>query len=117
MPSTSHDPALRGPHEPPRPMAAETFEALFRAHFNFVYRNLARLGVPSSAVEDAAQEVFVVVLRRGESAESMRGWIFGVVRRIAWRYRRGAARRVRLEDALAATAPAPTDGPTAVAER
>jgi len=98
-------------------MAAETFEALFRAHFNFVYRNLARLGVPSSAVEDAAQEVFVVVLRRGESAESMRGWIFGVVRRIAWRYRRGAARRVRLEDALAATAPAPTDGPTAVAER
>ncbi len=109
------EPADQGPHE--EPMAEEAFEALFRAHFNFVYRNLARLGVPPSAVEDAAQEVFVVVLRRGESAESMRGWIFGIVRRIAWRYRRGSARRVRLEHALTMTAPPPTDGPAAVAER
>lgn len=114
-PADPADPADLGPHE--QPMAEEAFEALFRAHFNFVYRNLARLGVPPSAVEDAAQEVFVVVLRRGESAESMRGWIFGIVRRIAWRYRRGSARRVRLEHALTVTAPPPTDGPAAVAER
>ncbi|MEZ4450545.1 MAG: sigma-70 family RNA polymerase sigma factor [Nannocystaceae bacterium] len=95
------------------------FAALYRAHFDFVYRTLRRLGVPPSLVDDAAQEVFLVVLRRRDEVAiaSTRGWIFGVTRRIAWRVRRSGARHRRLTQALAESPPWAVDGPTAVAER
>jgi RNA polymerase sigma-70 factor (ECF subfamily) len=40
-------------------------ERLFREHAAFVARFLQRLGVPSSAVDDLLQEVFLVVHRQG----------------------------------------------------
>ena len=40
-------------------------DALFRRHAAFVARFLARLGVPSGQLEDALQEVFLVVHRNG----------------------------------------------------
>src|SRR5262245_30718822 len=46
------------------PIQGEQFGALYREHFDFVFRNLRRLGVPSEATDDALQEVFCVVLRR-----------------------------------------------------
>jgi RNA polymerase sigma-70 factor (ECF subfamily) len=77
------------------------FAAFFRAHYTFVHQNLRRLGVPPAAVEDAAQEVFLVVLRRADAPiTNVQGWLFGIVRRIAWRFRRGASRRERLVQAL-----------------
>lgn len=84
---------------PPDRIAA--FAAFFRAHFTYVHQNLRRLGVSPAAVEDAAQEVFLVVLRRVDApVTNVRGWLFGIVRRIAWRFRRGASRRDRLVQAL-----------------
>ncbi|MCY1004046.1 sigma-70 family RNA polymerase sigma factor [Nannocystis pusilla] len=84
---------------PPDRVAA--FAAFFRAHFTYVHQNLRRLGVPPAAVEDAAQEVFLIVLRRADAPiTNVRGWLFGIVRRIAWRFRRGASRRDRLVQAL-----------------
>lgn len=115
-PSCEHDDPCAEPPLRARPDAS--FEALFRAHFGFVYQNLRRLGVPPASVEDAAQEVFVVVLRRwGAPVGSIRGWLFGIARRVAWRHRRASARRTRLVQALAAETPLPADGPAVVAER
>ena len=95
-----------------------SFEALFRDHFGFVYQNLRRLGVPHGSVDDAAQEVFLVVLRRPDAPiTSVRGWLFGIARRIAWRQRRTAARQNRLAQALADEAPPALDGAGAAAER
>ena len=37
---------------------------LYDSHFAFVWRNLRRLGVPDGIIEDAAQDVFLVVHRR-----------------------------------------------------
>lgn len=66
----------------------------------FVGRSLRYLGVPESDLEDAAQEVFVVVHRRLGSFEgrsTLRTWLYGVCVRIASaRRRRAAVRRESL---------------------
>lgn len=67
------------------------FEELYDAHFDFVWRSVRRLGVPAASMEDAAQDVFVVVHRKiGEfqGRSSLKTWIFGIVVFVARAYRR-----------------------------
>ena len=80
----------------------EATEALYRDHFAFVWTNLRRLGVPRPYLEDAAQDVFIVVHRRRATfdGKSTRGWLFGIVRRIAAHYRRTGKRQARKNEAL-----------------
>ncbi len=62
------------------------FSAIYRAQFAFVWRILRRLGVPPEALEDAAQDVFLVVHRRWTSYDPkvpIRSWLFGITRRVA----------------------------------
>jgi RNA polymerase sigma-70 factor (ECF subfamily) len=75
------------------------FTALFDEHFAYVWRSLARLGVPVHEAEDLAQEVFVVVHRRLaglDPARSPRPWLFGVAYNVVREHRRRA--RSRPED-------------------
>jgi RNA polymerase sigma-70 factor (ECF subfamily) len=63
-------------------------------HFDFVWRSLRRLGVPLAALDDAAQEVFVVAFRRRadfEGRSSLKTWLFG----IAWNRARELSRVAR----------------------
>jgi RNA polymerase sigma-70 factor (ECF subfamily) len=86
------------------------FANLYHRHHGFVWRILRRLGVPPGTLDDAAQEVFVVVHRRRQDLRadaSMRSWLFGIARRVAADTHRGKARRDRKHDAL----PAPADDP------
>lgn len=72
------------------------FDAIYEAHFAFVWRSLRRLGVPTELVEDAAQDVFVVVHRRlGDLRPdaSARSWLFGITLRTARDYRRTQQRK------------------------
>jgi RNA polymerase sigma-70 factor (ECF subfamily) len=66
---------------------ARTFRALYDAQVDFVWRNLRRLGVPESEVDDRTQEVFVVAHRRFEQFEDRghgpRAWLFQIVLRVA----------------------------------
>jgi RNA polymerase sigma-70 factor (ECF subfamily) len=81
----------------------EGFESLFRRHYDFVWRNLRRLGVPNAACDDALQDVFVTAHRkRGQldPTASERGWLYAILRRIAFRYRRSEWRRKRKHDAF-----------------
>lgn len=70
--------------------------ALYEQHFGFVWRNLLRLGVPEQHLEDAAQEVFLVVHRRGESYDEQRSsvqtWLIGIVLRVSQNRRRSLRR-------------------------
>ena len=71
---------------------------LYREKFDFVWRNLARLGVPDSALEDAVHDVFVVAHRRlpefeGRSAPST--WLFAITYHVAQEHRRKHARQYR----------------------
>jgi len=71
-----------------RPM---TFDEVYTAHVAFVWRVLRALGVAPEQLEDAAQDVFVIVHRRLASFEgraAITTWLFAITRRIASRYRR-----------------------------
>jgi len=82
---------------------AARVEEIFKTHADFVWRALRRQGVPDAEVEDAVQEVFLVVYRRvDEYVEqgSIRAWLFTISRQVASHYRRSLARRGRKLDAL-----------------
>lgn len=84
------------------------FEAVYREHFGFVFACLLRLGVPPAAIDDAAQDVFVTVHRQlpgFEGRSSLRSWLFGIVRRIAFRHRRTAQRIAAKSRAFASDPP------------
>lgn len=73
-----------------------TFESVYHAHFSFVWRSAKRLGVRDAAIDDAVQEVFVVVHRRladFEGRSSLRTWLFGITLRVVRDHRRSARRR------------------------
>jgi RNA polymerase sigma-70 factor (ECF subfamily) len=75
---------------------AVSFDALYEDYFNFVWRSVARLGVEPAAVEDAAQDVFVIAHRRlgeFEGRSSIKTWLFAIALRVAHDYRRAARRR------------------------
>jgi RNA polymerase sigma-70 factor, ECF subfamily len=75
------------------------FDALYARYFDFVWRNVRRLGVPDPEVDDAAQEVFLVVHRKladYEPRASLKAWIFGIVARVASDHRRILLRKSTL---------------------
>ena len=68
----------------------ERLSAIADAHFAWLWRLLRRLGVHPSDVEDAAQQVFLVVGRRLRMIESgsEQSFLFGVALRVAIEFRR-----------------------------
>lgn len=91
------------------------FGEVYEMFFDFVWRNLRRFGVAEADLEDALQEVFVVVHRKlpgFEGRSRVEIWLFGIVRRIASDYRRAKQRRGphdALPAELAHRAPDPHD--------
>jgi RNA polymerase sigma-70 factor (ECF subfamily) len=84
------------PEDAPTGGRVPAFQDVYAEHFPFVWRCLRALGVPTVAVDDAAQDVFLVVHRqlaafRGES--SVRTWLFGILRNVASNHRRAGHRR------------------------
>ena len=92
---------------------ARTFRALYEAHVDFVWRNLRRLGVHESDVEDRTQEVFVVAHRRFSEFEDRghgpRAWLFQIVLRVASDARRHRRRHPEDPDGGDATSRACVD--------
>lgn len=71
--------------------ARQRFDDIYAAEFDFAWRSLRRLGVPASLLEDAAQDVFIVVNRRlgeFEGRSTLRTWIFSIAIRVAKEYAR-----------------------------
>ena len=72
-----------------------TPEQAFEQHFSMVWRSLRRLGVPEAALDDASQDVFLVLHRRWadfQRQSSMRTWIYGILLRVASDYTKRARR-------------------------
>ncbi len=114
---------VRAEPQPSSVQAAEPlgFETVYEQHFDFVWRSLRRLGVREACLDDAAQDVFVVVHRKLDSFEgrsSLKTWLFGIALRVARNYHRTAQRRdaEALPETVAdASAPGPHEA-TAQAE-
>jgi RNA polymerase sigma-70 factor (ECF subfamily) len=73
------------------PAPAPSFSDVYAAHVAFVWRIARALGVPAATVEDAVQDVFVVVHRKlpaFEARAAITTWLFAITRRIAANYRR-----------------------------
>ncbi len=81
---------------------------LYEAHFERVWRWLHGLGVREADLEDAAQEVFVVVHRRYgdfDRRSEVTTWLYGIAFRVAAAFRRRAhVRRESVTDDMEAFA-------------
>jgi RNA polymerase sigma-70 factor (ECF subfamily) len=78
------------------------FDTVYAQNVGFVWRVLRGMGVSDALVEDAVQDVFVVVHRRlaeFDGRHSIRTWLFAIAYRVARDHLR-RARRVRNQDPL-----------------
>ena len=95
-------------------MTGAHFSVVFREQHDFVWRTLRHFGVDDAHVDDATQDVFVVVHRRLDDFDGrapLRSWLIGICRRVAQRYReRSAKRNDRIEVVV------PPDDPEHVAQ-
>jgi RNA polymerase sigma-70 factor, ECF subfamily len=80
----------------PQAAAGVSFDELYRRHVDFVWRSLSRLGVQAAQIDDAVQDVFIVMHRRlGDlrADASSKAFCFAIAVRVAQGYRRRARRK------------------------
>jgi len=81
----------------PPPGIAEVYEA----HFQYVWRCLRGLGVAEAQLDDAVQDVFMVVHRRlaeFDGQARLTTWLYEIALRISRRYRSRAAKEAERQD-------------------
>lgn len=95
------------------PEVTPSIATVYTANFSYVWRCLRSLGVPDAVLDDALQDVFLVVQKRlaqFDGRAELRTWLYAIALRVARRYRssafKGRASEVSNEDAL------PTDAGT-----
>lgn len=75
----------------PTPVARPQTATVYDAYATFVWRSLQRMGVPESDLEDALQEVFIVVHRKLDQYDADRAklstWLFGITLNVARKHR------------------------------
>jgi RNA polymerase sigma-70 factor (ECF subfamily) len=94
--SPGAEPATSYPSGFARKPAEVTFDAVYEAHFDFVWRSVRRLGVDESGVDDVVQEVFFTAHKRlsdFEGRSSVRTWLFAIVVQFVRHYRRTRQRK------------------------
>src|SRR5262245_18226842 len=81
-----------------------TFESIYAQYFQFVWASALRLGVTASAIDDVVQEIFMVIhakLSALRQPDSLRSWIYGIVRRSVSDHRRSLKARADSAGTLA----------------
>src|SRR5690349_18107283 len=94
-------------------------DKLFREHSTYVAAFLRRLGVADDSVDDAVQEVFLVVHTRGgyrTGPASPRTWLGAITIRVAANTRRARMRRRESVDERALESHSTSVTPDAIAE-
>ncbi|MBV1859320.1 MAG: sigma-70 family RNA polymerase sigma factor [Nannocystaceae bacterium] len=89
-----------------------SFDAVFRDEHDFVWRTLRHYGVPEAGLDDATQDVFVVVHRRiadFDGRAPLRSWLIGIARRVGSRHRSRREAQARREAPLGAVEPSSSD--------
>lgn len=88
--------ALASPPQEPASQGSLSIEAVYEAHFRYVWRCLRGLGVREQALDDAAHDVFLVVQRKLSSFDGgdarLTTWLYEIALRVARRYRTQTAK-------------------------
>jgi|GEM_PF-477568 len=75
---------------------------LYRRQRAYVRGSLLSCGVPGNALEDAIQDVFLVLFRRADDFDPARGtvraWLFGICLRVARKHRRKLSRAAEMDE-------------------
>ncbi|HYP91227.1 MAG TPA: RNA polymerase sigma factor [Polyangiaceae bacterium] len=74
---------------------ATLLTAVYEAHFRYVWRCLRSLGVHDAQLDDALQDVFVIVQRKlpeFDGGAQLRTWLYAIALRISRKYRERARR-------------------------
>ncbi len=115
--SGEHSGDVRASAQPSDDPSPPTLDDLYRAHADFVWRAVLRLGIPEAQAEDAVHEVFLVVRRklpefRGDAAPTT--WLYAIARGVCANLRRAHARAERRLQVAPepAAAPDPEDAAT-----
>jgi RNA polymerase sigma-70 factor (ECF subfamily) len=93
--------------------SAASFESVYEAYFDFAWTNLRRMGVRPANLDDAVQDLFIVVHRRLHefaARSSIKTWLAAIAWRVASDYRRHETRKGGTEplpETLAANLPDP----------
>lgn len=105
--------------EETRPARTELdFDEVYETHVDYVWRVLATFGVPEARLEDATQDVFVIVhdkLSTFEGRSKLTTWLYAIARNVALDIVRRVARERGRSEALLgarepeATAPSPEE--------
>src|SRR4051812_2184737 len=84
----------RDSNAPPNPRP--TFDELYGAHVDCLWRNARRMGVADDAIDDVLQQVFIVLHRRLPDVHmvgSWKSWLIGVLIRVVSDHRRVLRRK------------------------
>ena len=111
----------------PRPLPSAEPQApvldlatVYESYFRYVWRCLRSLGVRDAQLEDALQDVFIVVQRRlpeFDGRAAVRTWLYAIALRIARKYRERARREpASLEAAREHDPELSAEAPSAVSE-
>jgi RNA polymerase sigma-70 factor (ECF subfamily) len=90
------------------------FESVYQQYFDFVWSGARRLGVSAAALDDVVQEIFMVIhakLHTVRQPQSLRSWIYGVVRRTVSDHHRAQRTRDASTGAYAITTELLQHGP------
>ena len=85
------------------PVVIPSFREIYDNYFAYVWRSAAHRGVPQAALDDVAQEVFIVIHRKlpeFEGRSSVRLWIASIVRRVVADYVRKRGNRAAGDETL-----------------
>ncbi len=105
------------PASTPRASTAGDLPEIYDQFADDVWTTLQRLGVDDADLDDACQEVFLVVHRkRGEFSDArgtLGGWIYGIASNVAHQFRQRRARRREVSDDVLREEQSPTGAPDA----
>ena len=76
---------------PSSTMSLPSFAEIYKTYLSFVWSTARHLGVDSGELDDVVQDIFIVIHRRLHTVvrpESIRSWIYSIVRRTVSTYRR-----------------------------
>lgn len=101
VPSVPESMSLRAAQSDPaaaseRALEVPSLAEIYRANIDFVWRSARRMRVPESSLDDVVQDVFVVVHRRlsdYDPGAPLRGWLYGVLKRVVADHKRRARRK------------------------